>query len=100
MIRSWPRPVSSASSADRSAEASIASIITSRLSRGVARAAFASIIEVSRAGSSEPQLTPIRTGRSCSMATRTIVWKFTSWRFPPTLPGLIRYFASARAISG
>ena len=34
MIRSWPRPVSSASSAERSADWIIASIITSRLSRG------------------------------------------------------------------
>ncbi len=78
----------------------MASIITSRLSRGDARAAFASIIAVRRAGSSEPQLTPIRMGRSCSMATRTIVWKLSSWRFPPTFPGLIRYLASARAVSG
>ena len=100
MIRSCRSPVSSASSAERSADASIASIMTSRLSRGVASPALASIIVVRRAGSSEPQLTPIRTGRSCSTATRTIVWKFSSWRLPPTLPGLIRYFASARAISG
>ena len=100
MIRSWASPVSSASSAERSADASIASIVTSRLSRGSARAAFASIIEVSRAGSRDPQFTPILTGRSFSIATRTIVAKLSSWRFPPTLPGLIRYFASARAVSG
>ena len=34
MIRSWPRPVRSASSADRMADSIIASIITSRASRG------------------------------------------------------------------
>ena len=38
MIRSWPRPVSSASSAERSADSIIASIITSRASRGSAPA--------------------------------------------------------------
>ena len=47
MIRSWPRPVSSASSAERSADWIIASIITSRASRGSASAAFASISSVS-----------------------------------------------------
>jgi hypothetical protein len=50
---------------------------------------------VSSCWSSEPQLTPIRTGCAFSMATRTIVWKFSSWRLVPTFPGLIRYFASA-----
>ena len=38
MIRSWRSPVSSASSAERSADSSIASIITSRASRGAASA--------------------------------------------------------------
>ena len=46
MIRSWRRPVASASSAERSADWSIASIITSRASRGSARRAFASISSV------------------------------------------------------
>ena len=78
MIRSWPRPVSSASSAERIADSIIASIITSRASRGSASAAFSSISSVSSAWSSEPQLTPIRTGLSFSIATRTIVAKFSS----------------------
>ena len=100
MIRSWPRPVCSASSAERSADWSIASIITSRESRGAGSAAFSSISWVSSAWSSEPQLTPMRTGTSFSMATRTMVSKFSSCRLPPTLPGLMRYFARERAISG
>ena len=29
-----------------------------------------------------------------------MVWKFSSWRLAPTLPGLIRYLARAAAISG
>ena len=48
------------------------------------------------AWSSEPQLTPMRTGLSLSMATWTIVAKCSSWRLAPTLPGLIRYLARAR----
>ncbi len=100
MIRSWPRPVSSASSADRIADSTIASIITSRASRGSALRALASIRSVSSCWSSDPQLTPIRTGFPLSIATRTIVAKCSSWRLVPTLPGLIRYFASPAAISG
>ena len=100
MIRSWRRPVSSASSAERIADSTIASIITSRASRGSAAAAFASISEVSSCWSSDPQLTPIRTGLSLAIAARTIVWKLTSWCLLPTLPGLIRYLSSAAAISG
>ncbi len=100
MIRSWPRPVSSASSAERIADSIIASIITSRASRGSAVAAFSFISSVRSCWSSEPQLTPIRTGLPLSTATLTIVAKCSSWRFAPTLPGLIRYFASAAAISG
>ena len=66
---------------------------------GVARlgaAALASISSVRMAWSSEPQLTPMRTGLSLSMATLTIVAKCSSWRLAPTFPGLIRYLASAR----
>ena len=100
MIRSWRIPVASASSAERSADWSIASIITSRASRGSASAALASISSVRIAWSSEPQLTPMRTGLSLSMATRTIVAKCSSWRLAPTLPGLIRYLASGAAVSG
>ena len=64
MIRSWPSPVSSASSAERIADSIIASIITSRASRGSASAALAFISSVRSSWSSEPQLTPIRTGLS------------------------------------
>ena len=99
-MRSWPRPVSSASSAERIADSIIASIITSRASRGAASLAFASIRSVSSCWSREPQLTPMRTGLPCSIAARMIVVKLASWYLPPTLPGLIRYFASAAAISG
>ena len=66
---------------------------------GVARlggAALASISSVRIAWSSEPQLTPMRTGLSLSMATLMIVAKCSSWRLAPTLPGLIRYLASER----
>ena len=100
MIRSWPSPVASASSADRIADSIIASIITSRASRGSADRALRSISSVRSAWSSEPQLTPIRTGLSLSIATWTIVAKCSSWRFAPTLPGLIRYLARIRAVSG
>ena len=82
------------------ADSIIASIITSRLSRGSASFALASMRSVSSAWSSEPQFTPMRTGTPFSIATRTIVWKFSSWRFAPTLPGLIRYLARPFAISG
>jgi hypothetical protein len=98
----WNNPLrrDSASSADRRALWSIASIITSRESAGTGSAALASMRPVSRTWSSEPQLTPMRTGRSCSSATRMIVAKFSSWRLPPTLPGLMRYFARAPAMRG
>ena len=100
MIRSWRIPVASASSAERIADSSIASIITSRASRGAADTALASISSVRIAWSSEPQLTPMRTGTSFSIATRMIVAKCSSWRLAPTFPGLIRYLASDEAISG
>ena len=66
MMRSWPRPVASASSAERRADCSIASIVTSRASSGSGRRAFSSIRVVRRSWSSEPQFTPMRTGLSCS----------------------------------
>ena len=87
-------PVSSASSAERRADWTIASIITSRESAGTGSAALASMSVVSSAWSSEPQLTPMRTGLSFSSATRMIVTKFSSCRLAPTLPGLMRYLAS------
>ena len=82
------------------ADSTIASIITSRDSRGSGSFAFTSMRSVRSAWSSEPQLTPMRTGLSLSIATRTMVWKFSSCRLAPTLPGLIRYFARPFAISG
>ena len=100
MIRSWPRPASSASRAERSADSIIASIITSRLSFGSADAALASIISVSSCWSSEPQFTPMRTGLPFAIATSMICANCSSRRFVPTLPGLMRYFASAAAASG
>ena len=72
MIRSWPSPVSSASRAERRADSTIASIITSRLSRGSGRAALASISSVSSCWSSHPQFTPMRTGLPLAIATSTI----------------------------
>ena len=93
-------PVASASSAERIADWSIASIITSRASRGSASAAFSSISSVRTAWSSEPQLTPMRTGLPLSLATWMIVAKCSSWRLAPTFPGLIRYLASSAAVSG
>jgi hypothetical protein len=78
----------------------MASSMTVFASAGRRERAFSSIISVSSCWSSEPQFTPMRTGRSYSTAASTMVRKFSSRRFAPTLPGLIRYFASARAQSG
>ena len=100
MIRSCGRPTSSARRAERRADSIIASIITSRLSFGSGEAALASIIAVSSCWSSEPQLTPMRTGTPLAMATSMIWANCSSRRFVPTLPGLMRYFASAAAASG
>src|SRR5207249_10859857 len=47
-----------------------------------------------------PQLTPMRTGRSFARATSMMVRKCSSRRFAPTLPGVMRYLASARAHAG
>ena len=99
-MRSCPRPVCSASSADWIALSTIAFMVTSRASSGSLLLAFSSIIWVSRFWSRLPQLTPMRTGLPLSIATRTIALKFSSWCLPPTLPGLMRYLASARAQSG
>jgi hypothetical protein len=100
MMRSWPSPVSSASSAERSALWIIASIMTLRASSGCGFAALVSISSVSSRWSSEPQFTPMRTGLPYPSACSMIVTKFSSRRFAPTLPGLIRYLASASAVSG
>ena len=87
-----PRPARPSASPTRASRRS------SRRARRAARRrrALASISSVRMAWSSEPQFTPMRTGLSLSMATLTIVAKCSSWRFPPTLPGLIRYLASER----
>ena len=42
----------------------------------------------------------MRTGLSFASATSMMARKFSSCRLPPTLPGLMRYFASARAQAG
>jgi len=56
---------------------------------------------MSSAESSEPQFTPMRTGFWFSTATSIMVRKLSSFLRPTlTLPGLMRYLASARAQSG
>src|SRR5258708_7426451 len=100
MMRSCESPHSSASSAERMALCTIASMVTSRASRGSAVLAFSSISSVSSCWSSDPQFTPIRTGLPLATATSTIWRKWASWCLEPTLPGLIRYLASACAHPG
>ncbi len=98
-MRSCASPVSSANAAERIALSTIALSVTSRASSGSACSAFSSISSVSRFWSSEPQFTPIRTGLAWASATSRIVLKCSSRRLAPTLPGLMRYLASAAAIS-
>ncbi len=75
--------------------------VTVRASSGSASRLFSSIMRVSSAPSSDPQLTPMRTGRSYSIAASIMVRKLSSCFLPIlTFPGLMRYFASARAMSG
>ena len=79
----------------------MASSITAWRRRGAGCCEFSSIMRASRAWSSEPQFTPIRTGLPRSIAASIMVRKLSSCFLPMfTLPGLIRYFASARAHSG
>src|SRR5260221_489031 len=100
-MRSASRPHSSAWRADSSAERITASRMTSSASSGSGRRAFSSIMRASSAGSRLPQLTPMRTGFSYFSAHSIIVANCSSRFAPlPTLPGLMRYFASARAQSG
>ena len=101
-MRSCGSPHCSAKAAERMALSVIASIITSLASfRSISgRSALASIISVSSAWSSEPQFTPMRTGLPNSIARSMMARKFSSWRLAPTLPGLMRYLSSARAVSG
>ncbi len=62
MMRSRGRPISTAFSADSSADTTSASRSTRAASQGWARAAFSSIRRAASDWSSEPQLTPMRTG--------------------------------------
>ncbi len=79
----------------------IARRVTSAAESGFSAAAFLSIMRVSSDWSSEPQLTPILTGLSFFSATSTMVANWRSRFSPkPTLPGLMRYFASASAEAG
>ena len=79
----------------------MASSVTSRASFGSGSRLFSSIMRVSSAPSSEPQFTPMRTGLPYSMAASIMVRKLSSCFLPMlTLPGLMRYLASARAHAG
>ena len=60
----------------------MASMVTSRASLGSSSFEFSSIKRVSSAWSSEPQLTPMRTGLSFSMATSIMVRKLSSSFLP------------------
>ena len=100
-MRSRPRPSDSARAALCRADSTSAARVTSAALRGSSAAAFSFIIRVARPWSRLPQFTPIRTGRPYSTAASIMVAKRSSRFSPnPTLPGLIRYLASARAHSG
>ena len=101
MIRSGASPSSSARAADSSADCTIASCITARASFGAAERAFSSISRVSSSWSSEPQLTPMRTGLSQRSAMSMMAPNWRSFlSLKPTLPGLMRYLSSASAAAG
>jgi len=73
------------------AERTSASRSTALATHGCARCAFSSIIRASSSWSSEPQLTPIRTGLPWRAAISIICAKLSSRRVPrPMLPGLMR----------
>ncbi len=100
-MRSAGRPISTARSAESTAERIRASRSTRPASHGSARVAFSSISCLASAWSSEPQLAPIRTGLSYRAASSIRVANWLSFFLPkPTLPGLIRYLASASAQAG
>ena len=91
----------SAASADSIAEATIASRVTSAADTGAGDDALSSIMRVSSAWSSEPQLTPMLTGLSYFSAISIMVANWRSRFSPkPTLPGLMRYLSSASAQAG
>ena len=95
------RPSDSASCALSMADVTSASRITSCADHGAAAREFSSIRRASKAWSSDPQLTPMRTGLSKRQATSIMRRKLSSRRaLVPTLPGLIRYLESACAHSG
>ncbi len=76
-------------------------MVTSRASLGSSSLEFSSIRRVSSDWSSEPQLTPMRTGLLFAMATSIMVRKLSSSFLPiETLPGLMRYLASVCAHAG
>ena len=79
----------------------IASRCTAAAEIGAAEAAFSSISRVSNSSSSEPQFTPIRTGFWYLLAMSISVENCVSrLALKPTLPGLMRYLASASAQAG
>ncbi len=95
------RPDSSANSVDWSADSTMHSAITCSEVSPSARSVFSCIFAITSSWLSEPALTPIRTALSLSRATLQMAANCSSRRTPwPTLPGLMRYFASARAQSG
>ena len=68
---------------------------------GSAARLFSSIIRTSRSWSRLPQFTPMRTGLSLRQAISIISANCESRLLPrPTLPGLMRYLASASAQAG
>ena len=100
-MRSRPSPISSARSAESSADCTIASRVTARASIGLGERAFSSIRCVSSSWSSEPQLAPMRTGLLCLIAVSTMAPNWRSFfSLKPTLPGLMRYLSSASAQAG
>ena len=100
-MRSWGSPSSSARRALLSADTTMASRMTSWASSGSAAREFSSIRRVSRSWSRLPQFTPMRTGFSWRHAISIISANCGSRLLPrPTLPGLMRYLASAAAQAG
>ena len=100
-MRACGRPSSSARCALPTADSTTARRITCWALSGSASAEFSSISRVSRSASRLPQFTPMRTGLSCRQATSIISANCGSRLLPrPTLPGLMRYLASATAQSG
>ena len=95
------KPVSTARWAESSAERINASRSTRPASQGSARCAFSSIKVAASDWSSDPQLAPMRTGLSYWIANSINCANWVSRFLPkPTLPGLMRYFASASAQAG